>query len=340
MSSGLTNASAPTSTASTTPCPLCASAGSRPWLHVAMDWRKPADKTAYDLAWCDACAFGFLAPRPTPAQVASFYDTPDYYTHGTQAATRPVSPWHEKLRVAIAWRLDKGRELHHTPDVVKRAWGKNELRGARVLDLGCGSGGFLASMKEQGAMVTGVEPDEKAREAVRSRGIAVHAGTAEDVPAEVLAQQFDIIATRHVLEHCIDPLKVLRNVKRMLAPGGAYLCDVPNNSAVGLQRAGAAWHWLDVPRHINFFTRKSLGDAAQRAGLQVATETYCGFTQQVAPIWIDFERTSTQRINQAAGKNVRPDGLTPGHGQAWKLLAKLASAPDDQRYDTLRLIAK
>lgn len=242
--------------------------------------------------------------------------------------------------MAIAWRLDKGRELHHTPEVVKGAWGKSDLRGARVLDLGCGSGGFLAMMKEQGATVTGVEPDDKAREAVRSRGIAVHAGTAEDVPAEVLSQQFDVIATRHVLEHCIDPLKVLRNVKGMLAPGGVYLCDVPNNNATGLRRAGAAWHWLDVPRHINFFTRQSLADAARRAGLTVASERYCGFTQQVAPIWIEFEKTSTQRINAAAGKNVRPDGLTPGHGQAWKLLFALARASDDERYDTLRLIAR
>lgn len=322
------------------PCPLCSSGAARPWLHVPIDWRKPADATAYELAWCDSCAFGFLTPRPTPAQVASFYDTPDYYTHGTQAAKRPVSPWHEKLRVAIAWRLDKGRELHHTPEVVKQAWKRAELGGARVLDLGCGSGGFLAAMKDQGATVTGVEPDDKARDAVRSRGISVHAGTAEDIPDEVLAQQFDIITTRHVLEHCIDPLKVLRNVKRMLAPGGVYLCDVPNNNALGLQRAGGAWHWLDVPRHINFFTRKSLADAARQAGLQVASESYCGLTQQIAPIWIDFEKTSTQRINAAAGKNTRPDGLTPGHSQAWKLLLALAGASDDQRYDTLRLIAR
>lgn len=323
-----------------TPCPLCTSTTSRPWLHVAIDWRKPADKTAYELAWCDACAFGFLTPRPSPAQVASFYDTPDYYTHGTQAAKRPASPWHEKIRVAIAWRLDKGRELYQTPELAKRALGKADLRGARVLDLGCGSGGFLAAMKEQGATVTGVEPDEKAREAVRSRGIAVHAGTAEDVPSEVMSQRFDVIATQHVLEHCVDPLKALRNVKQMLAPGGVYLCDVPNNNAIGLRRAGAAWHWLDVPRHINFFTRKSLAEAARRAGLEVAGEEYCGFTQQVAPIWVGFEKTSTERINAAAGRNVRPDGLMPGHFQAWKLLIALARASDDERYDTLRLIAR
>lgn len=240
----------------------------------------------------------------------------------------------------MAWRLDKGRELYQTPELAKHAWGKADLRGARVLDLGCGSGGFLAAMKECGADVTGVEPDEKAREAVRSRGIAVHAGTAEDVPSEVMSQRFDVIATQHVLEHCIDPLKVLRNVKQLLAAGGVYLCDVPNNNAVGLERAGAVWHWLDVPRHINFFTRKSLADAARRAGLEVAGQSYCGFTQQVAPIWIEFEKTSTQRINAAAGRNVRPDGLTPGHGQAWKLLFAMARASDDKQYDTLRLIAR
>ncbi|GDX99393.1 methyltransferase [Phycisphaerae bacterium] len=323
-----------------TPCPLCTSTTARPWLHVPIDWRKSADKTAYELAWCDGCAFGFLAPRPTAAQVATFYDTPDYYTHATQAAKAPASPLHEKLRVALAWRLDKGRELHHTPAIVSAAWDKADLRGARVLDLGCGSGNFLARMQQQGAIVTGVEPDEKAREAVRSRGIAVHAGTAEDVPAEVLREKFDIIATRHVLEHCIDPLTVLRNIKSMLAPGGVYLCDVPNNNALGLQRAGAAWHWLDVPRHINFFTRQSLANAARKAGLTIASETYCGFTQQVAPAWIGFERTSTKHMAEAAMKNVRPDGLMPGHTQAWKLLAALALASDDERYDTLRIIAK
>jgi 2-polyprenyl-3-methyl-5-hydroxy-6-metoxy-1,4-benzoquinol methylase len=304
-----------------------------PWLTLPCDWRRPGVTARYTLYWSDADQYGMLHPRPTPEQSAEFYQLDDYYTHRAEAeAARPLT-LAERLRIRIAWQFDRGSEIdaawlrHHYP-----------AGSARVLDIGCGSGRILALLHAAGHTVIGVEPDEAARSVAQQRGLTVLPGTAEALPAGLAGQSFDLIVLTHVLEHCLDPVQALRNATALLAPGGKLVVETPNNAAVGRKRAGPTWRWLDVPRHLNFFTPHSLQSAARLAGLQPLTLEYRGYTRQFQPDWIADERLIRERLleNGTPAADLPPANSSR---RAWQLLWRTLSAESAERYDSVRLIA-
>ncbi|MEO0747355.1 MAG: bifunctional 2-polyprenyl-6-hydroxyphenol methylase/3-demethylubiquinol 3-O-methyltransferase UbiG [Pseudomonadota bacterium] len=108
--------------------------------------------------------------------------------------------------------------------------------GKRVLDLGC-AGGFMAeALTEKGAIVTGIDPAAQAIDAARvhaaqaGREIRYDVGVGEDLPYEDAS--FDAIVCVDVLEHVADLDQVLREVERVLVPGGRFLFDTINRNAI------------------------------------------------------------------------------------------------------------
>jgi SAM-dependent methyltransferase len=318
------------------PCPLCnQSTRVRPWLRVPMDWRRPKVPGAYDLAWCDACDFGFLTPRPDPATIASFYAVDDYYTHGEWYGKRPPESFSDKLRSAIAWRLDPSKRIELEANFILRHVGRERLDGLAVCDIGCGNGGMLLPLQKLGASVHGLEPDPAAAKVAREKGLDVHAGVAEELPHPFQPKQFDIVTMRHVLEHVREPMRVLRNVSAMLKPGGLFFADVPNNHAAGLVDAGAGWNWLDVPRHLNFWTGASLSRAIEAAGMKSPAVHHHSYARQVGRAWIIVESTINQRYKDAGLPNPRADQREPGGSQAWALLLRTMLAPNERKCDSM-----
>src|SRR5690554_1503550 len=181
------------------------------------------------------------------------------------------------------------------------------------------------------------EPDSRSRAEAAARGITALEGTAEDLPAEVLARRFDITTFMHVLEHCLDPKKALAQAAGLLNEGGRIVIEVPNNAALGLRQAGAFWRWLDVPRHLNFFTETSLRSLVAQAGLEVVRCDYDGYTRQFLPDWIADEA----RIEAALkGQRVTPAWRSRHLGRALRLLARTALARPARKYDSVRLVCR
>ncbi|MEM6385457.1 MAG: bifunctional 2-polyprenyl-6-hydroxyphenol methylase/3-demethylubiquinol 3-O-methyltransferase UbiG [Pseudomonadota bacterium] len=106
--------------------------------------------------------------------------------------------------------------------------------GKDVLDLGC-AGGFMAeAMAANGARVTGIDPAAQAIEAARAHAessaldIRYDVGVGEHLPYDNAA--FDYVVCVDVLEHVQDLNKVLREVARVLRPGGLFLFDTINRT--------------------------------------------------------------------------------------------------------------
>jgi SAM-dependent methyltransferase len=225
----------------------------------------------------------------------------------------------------LAWWADRGAD-------VDERWVHANLRpGQRACDIGCGDGRVLAALRRCGVAVVGVETDPVARGVAHARGLDVEAGTAEDLPDRVRADRFDVVLMVHVLEHCLDPLRGLENAVAILKPGGGKLViEVPNNEALGLRLAGAAWPWLDVPLHLNFFTPGSLGRACVRAGLRVERYEYTGYTRQFGPWWLGLE-------HQIRG-TFQGHATLPERRSAWRLLVATALRRPRWKYDSVRVI--
>ena len=112
------------------------------------------------------------------------------------------------------------------------------LRGKSVLDIGCGLGGKTVAYAEAGARVTGVDisEDNIARSVAfaRSRGVEAvfTAGDAERLP--FAEGTFDAIIANDSLEHFADPAGALRELARVLRPGGSiFLFFTPWGSPLG-----------------------------------------------------------------------------------------------------------
>lgn len=289
----------------------------------ARDHLRPQTMTEYRLEWCARCTFGVIAGDFTSSDVSFFY-TSDYYTHA--AENRPVESsmrWLDRLRVHLASRADRGVDF--TPGEVPRSRSTPTL-----CDVGCGTGQSMAALKSKGYDVVGIEPDPVARRLAAKVG-KVFDGTAEAIPEAIEGRQFDAILLSHVLEHCIDPAQALSNAKRLLAPEGTAVIEVPNNAAAGFEMYGPGWFFADIPRHLQFFTEKSLRIALENAGLRVIRVYYTGYTRQFLPQWLAAQRQIRAKIGIEKDREWA--------GNAAKLLFRTRSARPAQKYDSLRIHA-
>jgi SAM-dependent methyltransferase len=317
-------------------CPICSQKTTKLFT-APCDYRKPNNSSSHDVYWCSECCFGQVWKRPTKEEITSFYELDSYYTH--QATTNKNGNHNgdesflDRLRMHLAWRLDRGEELSPndaTPIL-------NEGDSLEILEIGCGNGTNISKFIGKGFSAVGVEPDPKAREAAIKIGLVVYEGTAEDLPEAILGRKFDVVLMSHVLEHCLDINAAVANAKGMLKKGGIYIVETPNCGSLGFKEQKAEWPWSDIPRHLNFFTPYSLRSILYKHGFDVISEKYSGFCRQFSNSWLATEEEVWQSFRGCdKRKAIKPDFKL----RAWKLLVRSLIASNVTKYDSVRIIAK
>lgn len=140
-------------------------------------------------------------------------------------------------------------------------------KNVRVLDVGCGFGQSLGYHTARGCDVYGVEADENIRRVAEKFGFKVHVGLFDDKVYE--HGFFDYVTMDQVIEHVPDPVTTLRGVARILKPGGTATLSTPNARGWGAKLFGRRWINWHTPYHLQFFTRESMRQAAEQAGLKL-----------------------------------------------------------------------
>jgi 2-polyprenyl-3-methyl-5-hydroxy-6-metoxy-1,4-benzoquinol methylase len=151
-----------------------------------------------------------------------------------------------------------------------------ELVGAnkRVLDVGCATGYLAQVLQAFGNTVSGVEYEAAAAEEARPHLVDLVIGDLEtlDLVAELGEARFDVVVFGDVLEHLRDPLPVLRQARRLLAPAGSVVISVPNiahgDVRLSLLKGRFEYGKLGLldETHTRFFTRDSLEAFVRDAG--------------------------------------------------------------------------
>ncbi len=139
-----------------------------------------------------------------------------------------------------------------------------------LVDVGCGSGGFLEAWRRHRPddLTVGLEPDPQAAARARERELKVLNYRLED-PLPPAAQGAGIYTLWHVLEHLADPVEALSRLRRSMASDGRIVLAVPNCSALERSLYGRWTIAWDPPRHRWHFTPEGLSALVRRAGLRV-----------------------------------------------------------------------
>jgi SAM-dependent methyltransferase len=166
---------------------------------------------------------------------------------------RYVIPWIPFLRGAL---LQQMRSLppRHRPD-------------ARLLDVGCGNGGFLQLARSAGWVVQGVDFDAVAVSTARSLGLDIRQGGLE-LLQECEDESFAWISLSHVLEHVHSPMLWLHELHRLLEPGGTLWLQTPNINSLGHARYQEDWRGLEPPRHLALWTLETLCQNLKEVGFR------------------------------------------------------------------------
>ena len=279
-------------------CPVCESGGS--FLYRGLSDRVFTAPGSWAMRKCNNqdCGTLWLDPMPVEAELPKLYA--GYYTH--QSMTIPSSG--NRLRALLDRMLDARLHARYGYEPASRSWIDTLLGlvtylhpgwcdsidasvfhlpaqpGGRLLEVGCGGGAAMQSMKRRGWEVTGLDFDERAVSNARSKGLDVRHG---QLSAQAFADDcFDAVVMSHVIEHVPAPGELLAECHRILKKGGALVVLTPNAASRGHRHYGRNWRGLEPPRHLQIFTPNSLANIARASGYAVV-ETFAslnGFVYQ------------------------------------------------------------
>jgi 2-polyprenyl-3-methyl-5-hydroxy-6-metoxy-1,4-benzoquinol methylase len=157
----------------------------------------------------------------------------------------------------------RNRQMQWLIDTAKQA----QPAAKTLLDIGAGLGLLVAEANRQGLTGIGVEPSKSLVEIGRQKlNVTLHQGI---FPHPELANQtFDLITLVDVIEHVPDPVGLLHDISKALAPGGKAIVVTPDVGSKAARWLGKRW-WHFRLAHIGYFDDQTLTLAAEKAGLKV-----------------------------------------------------------------------
>jgi 2-polyprenyl-3-methyl-5-hydroxy-6-metoxy-1,4-benzoquinol methylase len=240
---------------------------------------------------CLGCSLVYLSPRPSPDRIGIYYP-PNYQANMLNLLARGETNLIARMGFGMVRR-------RRTPSA----------KGVRLLDIGCSNGAYLAAMREKGWDVEGMESDGDAVKYARnSRHLKVTQGDVENTLGEVAGNSFDVVTMWHVLEHAFDPAAALKQIHRVLKPGGVLMLEVPNYASPLVSLFKRYWFPMEIPRHLYQFTPATLKTMLSKAGFHRTRVK--GVPSPEAMVWsaaaarratpIDFKNGDILKLNPVA----------------------------------------
>jgi 2-polyprenyl-3-methyl-5-hydroxy-6-metoxy-1,4-benzoquinol methylase len=184
-------------------------------------------------------------PKPELDKLGAYYESDDYISHTDG----------KRSLFERAYHFIKGIALRNKVDLINKC----QKEKGSLLDIGAGTGDFLAAAKSNAWQVSGTEPNEKAKKIASKKGIVLDEST-----AHFESHSFDVVTMWHVLEHVYDPEMQIKELKRLIKPNGTIIIAVPNFNSFDAKHYGKFWAAYDVPRHLWHFSKQAIRKLFER----------------------------------------------------------------------------
>jgi 2-polyprenyl-3-methyl-5-hydroxy-6-metoxy-1,4-benzoquinol methylase len=194
------------------------------------------------LVRCRHCGLIYISPRPRRELIVSGYLSAEDEKYVSQ----------EKGRIST---------FRNCLKIIERL-----LPSGRLLDIGAAAGMFVKVARDAGYEAYGVEPSLWMSNFAKSRyGVTVFPGILED--AKLDDASFDIVTMWDVLEHVPDPMSTLKEVRRILKPGGFLIVNYPRIDDPLAKIFGRKW-WFLLSVHLFYFTPETLSAYMEKIGFE------------------------------------------------------------------------
>lgn len=200
---------------------------------------------------CEDCGLVFLNPQPSDEELGRIY-TENYFLGSESDEGRRAA---SEIKQATA--------LQYLSEIRRYRGGT----AGRLLEVGCGDGDFLRMAEREGWEVAGVEYSSDACDRARGRlkNGEVHCGELQH--ASLPTNAFDVVAISDVIEHVRSPLPFLREIHRVLKPGGTVFIATPSTDSWSARLLKQKWMEFKV-EHLTYFNRATLQTAMFKAGFR------------------------------------------------------------------------
>ena len=183
-------------------------------------------------------------PQPKVEELDLYYQSSDYISH-TDAKKSIVD---KVYQIVKKYALNKKLKLINSFKTSEKT----------LLDIGSGTGDFLAICKNNGWNVVGVEPNENARNLTESKINKKSDSTIFTDINQLESEKFDVITLWHVLEHVPNLETYISKLKFLLKPNGVLIVAVPNFKSYDALYYKQFWAAFDVPRHLWHFSKTAI----------------------------------------------------------------------------------
>lgn len=258
-----------------TACPVCGGNGFQPIFSVHDHTVSQED---FLILACTECRHRFTQDVPGPDHIGAYYKAESYISHTNSS----------KGVINRMYKIVRGYTIGSKRRWVEKCAGRK--KGA-ILDIGAGTGFFIAEMKSKGWEVTGLEPDAEAREvALQTNGLKLEE---LDTLYQLTPGVYDVITLWHVLEHVHDLEGYVKRFGELLKPDGRLLIAVPNHTSHDALKYGKDWAAYDVPRHLHHFSPASIKQLFEKRGFAL---------QEMRPMYFDAFYVSLLSSKYKSGK--------------------------------------
>ena len=205
------------------PCPYCQHPSFL--LFRAQDYNRQIGNDLFTYFCCNNCRLLFL--DPVPDNLNPYYPK-DYYYLPQTLEELSINAEHENYKIEIV---------------------KSFLKSGKILEIGPGGCGFAYLAKKEGFEIETLEMDSRVA-AFLNNVVKIPTYNASDSSAIPQKQQYNMIALWHVIEHVREPFKMLKEISKLLLPGGFILIAAPNPNAWQFKIFKHLWTHVDAPRHL------------------------------------------------------------------------------------------
>jgi SAM-dependent methyltransferase len=227
---------------------------------------------------CDACGTRF----PEVGGIPLLTKNPAGHDSAIREAQTVNPQWYlvEQLAEEVSpWRHHLRKRRHYVEQVLRRELSmRGAQKAARLLDLGCGDGNNLRWLMPYAKRLYGSDYNllRIVRAQKRSREATLFLADLLNYP--VFDNSFDVIFFNHVIEHIPRDVVALKEVRRILSPGGLLVLGTPNE--------GAWWWQLAYRRspktladtdHIHFYTAEMICRRMRSVGFHILEVKHLGW---------------------------------------------------------------